>query len=131
MLSDVTTYQWSALVLGGLGFLVTWTAMVINTTRAVARIKDDVTMQMDHEIDRLAKRMDEATTKRDAEILDVRSSMAKVELFGRDNFVLKRDYLDGLQDVKSMLIRTTDDIKHDIRSLSEQITKMLNRRQED
>ena len=117
MIGDVTIYQWFTLGLGALGFLLTWTGMVISVTRAVNKIKEDIEQ--------------EQRTKDDqASVLTqtLRDRLSSIELFGRDNYVLKRDFLDALAKVETTLIRTTDDIKKDIRSLANLIS---NRRTED
>ena len=122
MIGDVTIYQWFTLGLGALGFLLTWTGMVISVTRAVNKIKDDI-------------EKDQQTKENQASLVlqTLRDRLSSIELFGRDNYVLKRDFLDALQKVETTLIRTTDDIKKDIRSLGNQLSSMIsgNRRTED
>jgi hypothetical protein len=122
MIGDVTIYQWFTLGLGALGFLLTWTGMVISVTRAVNKIKEDIEQEQ-------RTKDDQASTT----MQTMRDRLSSIELFGRDNYVLKRDFLDALQKVETTLIRTTDDIKKDIRSLGNQLSSMIsgNRRTED
>jgi hypothetical protein len=122
MIGDVTIYQWFTLGLGALGFLLTWTGMVISVTRAVNKIKEDIEQEQ-------RTKDDQALTT----MQTMRDRLSSIELFGRDNYVLKRDFLDALQKVETTLIRTTDDIKKDIRSLGNQLSSMIsgNRRTED
>ena len=39
----VTGFQWATLILGILGFLLTWTLVIVGATRAVENIKQDTT----------------------------------------------------------------------------------------
>lgn len=113
--------DWTLIILGSLGFLVTWTMNVISVTRAINRVKTDTKDTLDNELKVFDKRLTEAAEKRDDEQRKQDLRIHTAELFVRDNYVLKQDFLGALQKLENMLTKTTDEIKRDINDLANRL----------
>lgn len=146
-MSDVTVYQWLVLVLGAAGFVITWTRSTVNITRAVEEIKLDTTEKINSvkeemvvsiaaESERAARAVQSATDnfredqdtqdRRYAETIHalrsyvqvIEKEMHAIEIWGRDNYVLKTDFTRAIDTFS----RTLDDIAKNFRD----DTKALN-----
>jgi len=124
----MTTFQWATLILGALGFAVTWTVGVVGVTKAVESIKTYATEKLGTEIEKLSNRFDEDQKTQDHNfgevgaamrqyIADVEKKVREVEIWGRDNYAMKDDVRDILKDIKDMRA----DIKSDFRDLNAKI----------
>src|SRR6187402_2436974 len=124
----MTTFQWATLILGSLGFAVTWTVGVVGVTKAVESIKTYATEKLGTEIEKLSNRFDEDQKTQDHNfgevgaamrqyIADVEKKVREVEIWGRDNYAMKDDVRDILKDIKDMRA----DIKSDFRDLNAKI----------
>lgn len=131
----MTVFQWVTLILGAIGFAVTWTGIVVSLTRAVNNIKEFSAQKIADETDRISERLAKMAEKfqQDQETQDhnfgevgsalrryiegVEKEMHKIEIWGRDNYAVKDDVRDILKDIKDMRA----DIKSDFRDLNVKI----------
>lgn len=136
---DGTAFQWAALVLGVLGFGVTWTMGVIGLTRAVENIKQDTTEKVaaasksltaqieairveffteqksqDHNFGEVGAAMREYIAK-------VEREMHQIEIWGRDNFVLKEDFMKATDRIEAAILNMASELKTDLRGLTAKI----------
>jgi len=134
-----TGFQWAALILGVLGFGVTWTMGVVGLTRAVENIKQDTTEKVaaaskaftaqiealrgefvseqkaqDHNFGEVGSAMRQY-------IANVEKEMHEIEIWGRDNFVLKDDFVKATDRLEAAIINMAADIKTDLRGLTSKI----------
>ena len=132
---DGTVFQYAALILGVLGFGITWTAGVIGITRAVENIKQDTTNKVAEaravHVESLAELRAELLDLQKQEehnfgevaaalrqkIADVEKEMHEIEIWGRDHYAEKDDLRDILRDLKEMRA----EIKEDFRDLTKKI----------
>lgn len=149
-LADVTGYQWLVLVLGTLGFIITWTRSAVTVTRAVDAIKSDTTEKINAvkeeltgaiaaESSRAARAVQEAmdTFREDQDTQDqryaelisavrayvqaVEKEMHAIEIWGRDNYVLKTDFTRAIDSFSKTLDDIAKTFRDDTKSLN---TKM-------
>lgn len=135
---DGTIFQWAALILGVLGFGITWTTGVIGLTRAVENIKTDTTTKIsaariehdkaiaaaheehDAALEALRFEVLELQKERDRnfgdtgvalrqKIADVEKEMHKIEIWGRDHYAAKEDITDIMKEIRAMRIETKAD----------------------
>lgn len=134
-----TGFQWATLILGVLGFALTWTLVVVGATKAVESIKQDTTEKVatasklltaqietlrgeffaeqksqDHNFGEVGAAMREYISK-------VEREMHEIEIWGRDNFVLKDDFQKATDRLEAAIINMGGDIKTDIRTLTAKI----------
>jgi hypothetical protein len=143
-------FEWVGPVLGVLGFGVTWTMGVIGLTRAVSDIKSDTAGRIADEIIARNKAMVEAAAARDALIDELRrefmldqktqdhnfgemgsalrrfietveKEVHAIEIWGRDNFVLKSDFTKATERLEQAIKDMAADIKTDFRELNKKI----------
>lgn len=107
----VTAFQWVTLGLGVAGFVLTWTGMLISIAKAVGQIKtstDDKiaseTKTITDRITKLSEQFEEDQRKQDNSfgeialgirqyVNSVEKQIHMVEIWSRDNFVLKSDFM--------------------------------------
>lgn len=139
-LADMSAFQWLTLGLGTVGFLLTWTGMVVSITRAVTSIKADTSERITEETKKVTERVTCAIEKFDEDqrtqdsrfgevalgirqkVADVEKEMHAIEIWGRDNYVLKNDFKADINRLETMFLRCADDIKRDVR---QQISMLL------
>lgn len=125
------------LVIAVLGFVVTWTTGVIALTRAVERIKADTSEKVSQETDKIEerlaqmvqrfsedqKRQDDRTGEMGAAIRQyaagIEKEMHAIEIWGRDNYVLKSEFLKATDQLRSDIRGVGEDVKSVLRTLAE------------
>jgi hypothetical protein len=135
----VTGFQWATLILGILGFLLTWTLVIVGATRAVENIKQDTTEKvavaskaLNAKIDALRNEFSREQKSQDHNfgevgaamreyISKVEKEMHEIEIWGRDNFVLKDDFVKATDRLEDAIKGLAADIKTDFRNLSNKI----------
>jgi len=135
----VTGFQWATLILGILGFLLTWTLVIVGATRAVENIKQDTTEKVAAASKALTAKLDALRTDFSVEqraqdhnfgevgaamreyISKVEREMHEIEIWGRDNFVLKDDFVKATDRLEDAIKGMAADIKTDFRNLSNKI----------
>lgn len=113
--------QWIVVGLGVLGFFLTWTGMVVAVTRAVSSIKEDTGNRITTETAKITEQLKEISDRFEADqrtqdnrygevatairqyVANVEKEMHQIEIWGRDNFVLKSDFKDALGRVESAI----------------------------
>ena len=131
----MTEFQWATLILGVLGFIVTWTGGVVAITNAVKNIKEYSAEKISDETDKISEKLVKMAAKFEHDqvtqdhnfgevgaamrqyIADVEKKVREVEIWGRDNYAMKDDVRDILKDIKDMRA----DIKSDFRDLNAKI----------
>lgn len=142
--------QWIIVGLGVIGFLLTWTGMVVSVTRAVSAIKTDtsvavttikedtakevasetskITARLNEMIDRFEEdqrsqdnRFGEVALSIRQYVANVEKEMHQIEIWGRDNFVLKSDFFKALDRVEDAINRMGTNIREELKSLREEI----------
>lgn len=135
----VTGFQWATLILGILGFLLTWTLVIVGATRAVENIKQDTTEKVAAASKALTTKLDALRSEFFVEqkaqdhnfgevgaamreyISKVEKEMHEIEIWGRDNFVLKDDFVKATDRLEDAIKGMAADIKTDFRNLSNKI----------
>ncbi|MEZ0062680.1 heme oxygenase [Bradyrhizobium elkanii] len=128
----MTTYQWVTLGLGALGFLVTWLLGAFKVGRAVEQMRAAVREEIDQEREKVIEKIEDLEKRFDADqktqdhnfgevgaamrqyIADVEKKVREVEIYGRDNYVKKDEF-----------VRATDSIRADIKALGAEIKSDL------
>jgi heme oxygenase len=128
----MTTYQWVTLGLGALGFLVTWLLGAFKVGRAVEQMRAAVREEIEQEREKVIEKIEDLERRFDADqktqdhnfgevgaamrqyIADVEKKVREVEIYGRDNFVKKDEF-----------VRATDSIRADIKALGAEIKSDL------
>ncbi len=136
---DATGFQWATLILGILGFLLTWTIVIIGATRAVENIKQDTTEKVAAASKALTVQLDalrsEFITEQKSQdhnfgevgaamrqyIANVEKEMHEIEIWGRDNFVLKDDFVKATDRLEEAIKGLAVEIKADFRDLNKKI----------
>lgn len=138
---DLTLYQW--LTLAGIagGFVVTWIVGSFNLGRAVEQMKAGFKEQIDAETDKISGRLAEMASRFNEEqrsqdqqfgevglglrqkITDVEKEMHAIEIWGRDNFVLKSEFVKATDSIRSDIKEMAADIKSDLRDITAKIGK--------
>ena len=134
-----TFFQWVGLLLGILGFGATWTMGVIGLTRAVENIKQDTTEKITAAGRVLTAQIEALRTEFFTEqksqdhnfgevgsamrqyITNVEKEMHDIEIWGRDNFVLKDDFVKATDRLEKAITGMAADIKSDFRDLNKKI----------
>ena len=127
--------EWITLALGCLGFMLTWTGMVIAVTRAVTAIKTSTDEKIEEETDKITARMnsiirdfhEEQKTQDDRYgetasaireyVSLVEKKVYEVELWGRDNFVLRPDFNVSTSRLETSIDRMATDVKDDFKTV--------------
>jgi hypothetical protein len=127
------------LVLGASGFLVTWTGTVIGLTKSVAAIKSDTSERLADETSLISDKITKLTEHFEADqrtqdsrfgevalsirqyVANVEKEMHQIEIWGRDNFVLKSDFIDTAKRLEAAIDRMSSDIKTDLRRLANKL----------
>lgn len=135
----VTGFQWATLILGGLAFLITWTGLAIGWGRLIEAVKADTTEKVSVASKALTIKLDALRTEFSAEqrgqdhnfgevgaamreyISKVEKEMHEIEIWGRDNFVLKDDFVKATDRLEDAIKGMAADIKTDFRNLSNKI----------
>ncbi|MGX1418303.1 MULTISPECIES: hypothetical protein [Bradyrhizobium] len=128
----MTTYQWVTLGLGALGFLVTWLLGAFKVGRAVEQMRAAVREEIEQEREKVIEKIEDLERRFDADqktqdhnfgevgaamrqyIADVEKKVREVEIYGRDNYVKKDEF-----------VRATDSIRADIKALGAEIKSDL------
>jgi hypothetical protein len=128
----MTTYQWVTLGLGALGFLVTWLLGAFKVGRAVEQMRAAVREEIDQEREKVIEKIEDLERRFDADqktqdhnfgevgaamrqyIADVEKKVREVEIYGRDHYVKKDEF-----------VRATDSIRADIKALGAEIKSDL------
>ena len=134
-----TAFQWAALVLGVIGFGVTWTGGVIAITRFAEKIKLDtsekVTAASDVHHAQLADLRSEFLREQKQQdhnfgevgaamrqyIANVEKEMHEIEIWGRDNFVLKDAFEKATDRLEAAIQGMAASIKSDFKDLNVKI----------
>jgi hypothetical protein len=125
----ITGFQWATLILGVLGFLITWTGLAIGWGRLIENIKHDTTQKVaaasaDHADNLAALRVELMALHKDhadnvgevglslrQKIADVEKEMHEIEIWGRDNYAVKDDMREIMKDIKAMRAEIKTDFK--------------------
>lgn len=138
---DLTLYQW--LTLAGIagGFVVTWVVGSFNLGRAVEQMKAGFKKEIDAETDKISGRLTEMAERFNEEqrsqdnifgevghslrqkIADVEKEMHTIEIWGRDHFVLKSEFVKATDSIRSDIKEMAADIKNDLRDITAKIDK--------
>ena len=128
----MTTYQWVMLGLGALGFLGTWVLGAFKLGRAVEQMRAAVREEIEQEREKVIEKIEDLERRFDADqktqdhnfgevgaamrqyIADVEKKVREVEIYGRDNYVKKDEF-----------VRATDSIRADIKALGAEIKSDL------
>jgi hypothetical protein len=124
----MTPFEWAMVILGCLGFAVTWTAGVIGLMRAVSDIKEDGTSKVAASNEALRSEFNKDQKSQDhnfgevalamrQKIADVEKKVYEVEIWGRDNYAIK----DDVKDIREAIKEMANDIKMDFRELNAKI----------
>lgn len=138
-MKDVSLYDWLVLGLGFLGFLVTWTGGIAGVIRAVGKIKDDTSAKVAAESKAILARITtlvdqfndeqklqdqrygEVAAAMRQKIADVEKEMHQIEIWGRDNYVLKSEFIQATDQIREDIKEMAADIKFDLRRLADKI----------
>jgi hypothetical protein len=136
---EMTFYQWVTLGLGALGFIGTWILGAFRLGRAVEQMKSGVKEQIEEEREKIIAKLEEVETRFDEEqkkqdhnfgevgaamrqyIANVEREMHEIEIWGRDNFVLKDDFVKATDRLEAAIATMATDIKTDLRALTTKI----------
>jgi hypothetical protein len=131
--------------LGTLGFFLTWTAMVVTVTRAVTNIKSSTDQKVAEETAKITERLNGLSEQfeEDQKIQDnrvgegmlslrqytanIEKEMHKIEIWGRDNFVLKPDFHAAIHDLGEAIGRLASDVKDDFRLMHQKLDETIKR----
>lgn len=145
-------WEWSVIVdhweitigLGVLGFLLTWTGMVVAVTKAVTSIKTDTaekiaqeTTKITDRLNRLSEQFEEDQRTQDNRygevamsirqyVSNVEKEMHQIEIWGRDNFVLKSDFVKAVDRLEKAMTNMAADIKTDLRTIFDRMEEKRN-----
>lgn len=146
----ITGYQWAVLILGILGFAVTWTGGVIGLTRFASSIKQDTSEKIAAEVLERTKALGDAVAARSKELDDLRREFAiaqktqdshvgemgaalrrfietvekemhDIELWGRDHYVQKGEFEKATDSIRADIRAMGAEIKSDIKELNNKI----------
>lgn len=135
----VTGFQWATLILGVVAFLITWTGLAIGWGRLIEAVKADTTEKVSVASKALTIKLDALRTEFFTEqrsqdhnfgevgaamreyISKVEKEMHEIEIWGRDNFVLKDDFVKATDRLEDAIKGMAADIKTDFRNLSNKI----------
>lgn len=130
--------------LGVLGFLLTWTGMVVAVTKAVTSIKTDTaekiaqeTTKITDRLNRLSEQFEEDQRTQDNRygevamsirqyVSNVEKEMHQIEIWGRDNFVLKSDFVKAVDRLEKAMTNMAADIKTDLRTIFDRMEEKRN-----
>jgi len=136
-----TAFQWAALILGILGFGITWTGGVIGITRTVEKIKQDTSEKVAAASEVHAAQLSDlrAEFMREQKVQDhnfgevgaamrqyianVEKEMHQIEVWGRDNFVLKDAFDKATDRIEGAIRDMAASIKSDFKDLNAKIEK--------
>jgi len=136
-----TAFQWAALILGILGFGITWTGGVIGITRTVEKIKQDTSDKVSAASEVHAAQLSDlrAEFMREQKVQDhnfgevgaamrqyianVEKEMHQIEVWGRDNFVLKDAFDKATDRIEGAIRDMAASIKSDFKDLNAKIEK--------
>ncbi len=137
--------QWVIVGLGVLGFFLTWTGMVISVTRAVSAIKSDTSEKIAIETTKITDRLNEIHAQFEEDqrtqdnrfgevalsirqyVANVEKEMHQIEIWGRDNFVLKSDYVEAMRRLERIMEKMASDVAGNFKSLGDKIDTHRNR----
>src|SRR6266403_3539951 len=131
-MQEVSIFQWIALVLGAAGFVITWTRTAVSITRAVDKIESDTTSKITSELAKIMEQFNEDQKTQDNRVAEVGLSvrqyianvekeMHQIEIWSRDHFVLKADFMKTAERLENAITNMTSDIKSDLRLLTTKI----------
>lgn len=152
----MTGYQWAVLILGVLGFAVTWTGAVIGATKAIEVIKRDTSQKIAEEVLARTQALAKAVEDRNKEMDELRrewadgqkaqdqhfgemgaalrrfietveKEMHDIELWGRDHYVQKTDFEKSMDSIKVAIKDMGADIKADVRERIDDLSKRFNK----
>lgn len=142
-MQEITSFQWLTLALGGVGFLSTWTIGIVGFFKIIDRVKEDTAAkiaaeagQIEEKIAELISKFDEDQKSQDhrfgevgiamrQKISDVEKEMHQIEIWGRDHYVLKSEFVKATDQIRADIKAMAADIKVDIRELKAEITASL------
>lgn len=139
-------HYWVMLSLGVLGFLITWTAQVVQITRFAESVKQAIAAEVlarthalneavearNEEIERLRGEFSDSQRTQDHNIGEmgaalrryvemVEKEMHKIEIWGRDNYVQKSEFEKATESIRSAIKEMAAEIKSDFRELNGKI----------
>lgn len=146
----MTGLQWATLGLGFLGFLLTWTGMVVGGTWALGKLnkdisdkiaaeKHDVATKFAAESSARAKALADAVYARDVELDVIRKEfgetghalrrymegiekeMHTIEIWNRDNYVQKGEFERAIDSIRSDIRALSSEIKIDFKELKAEL----------
>jgi predicted NBD/HSP70 family sugar kinase len=141
-MQDVTAYQWIVLLLGAAGFIITWTRTTVTVTRAVDKIQMDTAEKISEETNKVTERLGKMMEQFEQDqrtqdnrfgevglsirqyIVNVEKEMHQIEIWGRDNFVLKSDFMKATERLEHAIKDMAADIRTDMRTLASKIDGM-------
>jgi hypothetical protein len=126
-MQDVTAYQWIVLLLGAAGFIITWTRTTVTVTRAVDKIQMDTAEKISEETNKVTERLGKMMEQfeQDQRTQDNRfGEVHQIEIWGRDNFVLKSDFMKATERLEHAIKDMAADIRTDMRTLASKIDGM-------
>lgn len=138
---------WVMAVLGALGFFITWNRIVVGVTQAIGVIKtntskmvtdetEKITKQFSIEIiemtkalNRLSEKFEEDQRTQDNRfgetamsirqyVAIVEKEMHQIEIWGRDNYILKSDFLLAVSRIELAIKEMHGEMKNDLKDLS-------------
>lgn len=131
--------QWVVIALGVAGFFLTWTGMVVSVTRAVATIKEDTAERVSTETEKITSRLNKLSEQFELDqrtqdsrfgevalsirqyIANVEKEMHQIEIWGRDNFVLKTDYVEAMRRLERSIEKMASDVRDNFKDLGDKI----------
>lgn len=138
---ELTAYQWLMLAITVVGILGTWVVGAFMLGRAVEQMKATIKKEIESERDKIIARVDAMEDRFAAEqrtqdhnfgevglamrekIAQVEKHVREVEIWGRDHFVLKSDFINATEAIRSDIKELASDIKTDLRELSAKIAR--------
>lgn len=135
----MTAYQWAMLLIAVGGFSLTLLTGIVSLTRAVERIKADTSEKiadlnaiMLGRLSELADKFDKDQRVQDHNfgevgaamrqyVADVEKKVREVEIWGRDHYVLKEDFMVATDAIRADIRAMASDIKSDLKDLNAKI----------
>lgn len=138
-MNEVTAFQWIMLGIAFLGFAMTWTTGVIALTRAVDAINNGTSDKINKETTAITAKLIAMTEKFSEDqktqdhafgevgaairqkIADVEKEMHTIEIWGRDNYALKSEFMKATDSIRDDIKALGAEIRTDIRDLADKV----------
>lgn len=131
--------DWVKILFEALAFLMTWTLGIVSLTRMVGKIEKATTEKIDNETKEITDKLEKLQAQFDQDqrtqdhnfgevgaslrqfISNVEKEMHQIEIWGRDNYVLKSEFLSATDSIRADIKSLGADIKADLRILTQKI----------